>query len=119
VVGGDEACTSCTPGGTATCCGLADGAGLPSALPVDETTLGRLFGRGANPATGAALGRARADARVQAEVLAARHAAVQQVLGWVEREMLLTRTGLGGATPQASESVSRTLSRRRRDHGPA
>ncbi len=114
--------------------GLADGAGLPAGLPVDETTLGRLFGRGTDPATGTPLGRglagprrrpdgsltaggvsgfdltftapksasvlwALADPKVQAGVLAAHHAAVEQVLGWVEREVLLTRTGHGGATP--------------------
>ncbi len=37
--------------------GLNDGLGLPEGLPVDETTLGRLFGHGADPVTGQPLGR--------------------------------------------------------------
>ena len=44
--------------------GLNDGHGLPAELPVDETTLGRLFGHGHDPVTGQLLGRGLATRRL-------------------------------------------------------
>jgi len=44
--------------------GLNDGHGLPDGLPVDETTLGRLFGHGHDPVTGQPLGRGLATRRL-------------------------------------------------------
>ena len=112
--------------------GLNDGHGLPSGLPVDETTLGRLFGRGHDPVTGQPLGRGLAtrrlpdgsstvvgvagfdltftvpksasilwalgDQNVQEQVVAAHHATIDVVLGWAEREIVVTRTGHAGVT---------------------
>ena len=113
--------------------GLNDGHGHPSGLPVDETTLGRLFGRGHDPVTGQPLGRGLAtrrlpdgsstvvgvagfdltfsvpksvsilwalgDQNVQEQVVAAHHATIDVVLGWAEREIVVTRTGHAGVTP--------------------
>jgi conjugative relaxase-like TrwC/TraI family protein len=119
--------------------GLNDGHGLPSGLPVDETTLGRLFGHGHDPVTDLPLGRGLAtrrlpdgsstvvgvagfdltftvpksasvlwalgDPHIQAEVLAAHHATINVVLGWAEREIVVTRTGHAGATPLRTRGV--------------
>ena len=57
--------------------GLNDGHGLPDGLPVDETTLGRLFGHGHDPVTGLPLGRGLATRRLR------RVAALPRALGLV------------------------------------
>jgi hypothetical protein len=42
--------------------------------------------------------RALGDPHIQAEVLAAHHATIDVVLGWAEREIVVTRTGHAGAS---------------------
>ena len=113
--------------------GLNNGHGLPDGLPVDETTLGRLFGHGHDPVTGQPLGRGLAvrrqpdgssqvvgvagfdltftvpksasvlwalgDEHIQEQVVGAHHATIDVVLGWAEREIVVTRTGHAGSVP--------------------
>jgi len=106
--------------------GVDDGRGLPAGTRVAEPEMGRLFGRGQDPVSGAPLGRPLAESRpgfkpvvgfdltfsvpksvsvlwglaepgLRARIEAAHHEAIVAVLAVVERDAARTRIAAGGA----------------------